>query len=149
MFVAFYLCSNMLLLHDCCLNWKETWIHSCVAPQTSWPLTSEPPPEAMMLNDPRLCYILDVFLGLYGLVITGMLIREKVGLFKRLHSFTRSACCSIYWSPLLFWHKLISQFFRSQKTQDENIYSVSEKHKNPWQWRLFKVKRSAFENLFI
>ncbi|XP_011604612.1 T-cell surface glycoprotein CD3 zeta chain [Takifugu rubripes] len=35
------------------------------------------PAEAMMLNDPRLCYILDVFLGVYGLVITGMLIREK------------------------------------------------------------------------
>ncbi|KAM6957988.1 T-cell surface glycoprotein CD3 zeta chain [Tautogolabrus adspersus] len=35
------------------------------------------PAEAMSLYDPELCYILDGFLGLYGLVITGMFIREK------------------------------------------------------------------------
>uniref|UniRef100_A0A3B3CEG3 T-cell surface glycoprotein CD3 zeta chain n=1 Tax=Oryzias melastigma TaxID=30732 RepID=A0A3B3CEG3_ORYME len=34
-------------------------------------------PEATMLTDPRLCYILDGFLGLYGLIITGMFIKEK------------------------------------------------------------------------
>ncbi|KAM6893553.1 T-cell surface glycoprotein CD3 zeta chain [Xenentodon cancila] len=33
--------------------------------------------EALAFTDPRLCYILDCFLGLYGLVITGMFIREK------------------------------------------------------------------------
>uniref|UniRef100_A0A3Q3WQU0 T-cell surface glycoprotein CD3 zeta chain n=1 Tax=Mola mola TaxID=94237 RepID=A0A3Q3WQU0_MOLML len=33
--------------------------------------------SAMTLYDPRLCYILDVFLGLYGLIITGMFIKEK------------------------------------------------------------------------
>lgn len=31
-----------------------------------------------MMYDPRLCYILDGVLGLYGLFITGMFIREKV-----------------------------------------------------------------------
>uniref|UniRef100_A0A8C7ZV02 T-cell surface glycoprotein CD3 zeta chain n=1 Tax=Oryzias sinensis TaxID=183150 RepID=A0A8C7ZV02_9TELE len=35
------------------------------------------PPETTMLTDPRLCYILDGFLGLYGLIITGMFIKEK------------------------------------------------------------------------
>ncbi|TKS65390.1 T-cell surface glycoprotein CD3 zeta chain [Collichthys lucidus] len=33
--------------------------------------------EALALYDPQLCYILDGFLGLYGLVITGMFIKEK------------------------------------------------------------------------
>ncbi|XP_024144993.1 T-cell surface glycoprotein CD3 zeta chain isoform X1 [Oryzias melastigma] len=36
-----------------------------------------PGAEATMLTDPRLCYILDGFLGLYGLIITGMFIKEK------------------------------------------------------------------------
>ncbi|XP_057685617.1 T-cell surface glycoprotein CD3 zeta chain-like [Corythoichthys intestinalis] len=36
------------------------------------------PADAMMtLYDPKLCYILDGFLGLYGLVITAMFIKEK------------------------------------------------------------------------
>ncbi|XP_051911870.1 high affinity immunoglobulin epsilon receptor subunit gamma-like isoform X2 [Hippocampus zosterae] len=36
------------------------------------------PADAMLtLYDPRLCYILDGFLGLYGLVITAMFIKEK------------------------------------------------------------------------
>uniref|UniRef100_A0A8C5DGT6 T-cell surface glycoprotein CD3 zeta chain n=1 Tax=Gouania willdenowi TaxID=441366 RepID=A0A8C5DGT6_GOUWI len=30
--------------------------------------------------DPKLCYILDGFLGIYGLFITGMFIKEKVSL---------------------------------------------------------------------
>lgn len=30
------------------------------------------------MYDPQLCYILDGFLGLYGLIITGMFIKEKV-----------------------------------------------------------------------
>ncbi|XP_033471553.1 T-cell surface glycoprotein CD3 zeta chain [Epinephelus lanceolatus] len=33
--------------------------------------------EATTLADPQLCYILDGFLGLYGLIITGMFIKEK------------------------------------------------------------------------
>ncbi|XP_034460865.1 T-cell surface glycoprotein CD3 zeta chain-like isoform X2 [Hippoglossus hippoglossus] len=36
-----------------------------------------PPTDAMSPNDPQLCYILDGFLGLYGLIITGMFIKEK------------------------------------------------------------------------
>ncbi|XP_061643983.1 T-cell surface glycoprotein CD3 zeta chain-like isoform X2 [Phyllopteryx taeniolatus] len=36
------------------------------------------PADAMLtLYDPKLCYILDGFLGLYGLVITAMFIKEK------------------------------------------------------------------------
>ncbi|CAJ1087424.1 T-cell surface glycoprotein CD3 zeta chain-like isoform X1 [Xyrichtys novacula] len=35
------------------------------------------PAEALTLYDPQLCYILDGFLGLYGLIITGMFIKEK------------------------------------------------------------------------
>lgn len=33
--------------------------------------------EAIGMYDPQLCFILDGFLGLYGLVITGMFIKEK------------------------------------------------------------------------
>uniref|UniRef100_A0A3B4XUG3 T-cell surface glycoprotein CD3 zeta chain n=1 Tax=Seriola lalandi dorsalis TaxID=1841481 RepID=A0A3B4XUG3_SERLL len=36
------------------------------------------PAEAMPLYDPQLCYILDGFLGLYGLIITGMFIKEII-----------------------------------------------------------------------
>ncbi|XP_075871318.1 T-cell surface glycoprotein CD3 zeta chain [Nelusetta ayraudi] len=35
------------------------------------------PAEAMTMYDPQLCYILDGFLGLYGLFITGLFVREK------------------------------------------------------------------------
>ncbi|XP_028995192.1 T-cell surface glycoprotein CD3 zeta chain-like [Betta splendens] len=35
------------------------------------------PTEALHMYDPQLCYLLDGFLGLYGLIITGMFIREK------------------------------------------------------------------------
>ncbi|XP_054881999.1 T-cell surface glycoprotein CD3 zeta chain-like, partial [Poeciliopsis prolifica] len=33
--------------------------------------------EALSITDPQLCYILDGFLGLYGLIMTGMFIKEK------------------------------------------------------------------------
>lgn len=36
-----------------------------------------PPAEALNMYDPQLCYILDGFLGVYGLIITGMFIKEK------------------------------------------------------------------------
>uniref|UniRef100_A0A3B3WJ46 T-cell surface glycoprotein CD3 zeta chain n=1 Tax=Poecilia mexicana TaxID=48701 RepID=A0A3B3WJ46_9TELE len=36
-----------------------------------------PSAEALSIADPQLCYILDGFLGLYGLIITGMFIKEK------------------------------------------------------------------------
>nr|WIM36837.1 cd3 zeta [Ogcocephalus cubifrons] len=35
------------------------------------------PAEAVRLYDPEMCFILDGFLGLYGLIITGMFIKEK------------------------------------------------------------------------
>uniref|UniRef100_A0A8D2ZCK6 T-cell surface glycoprotein CD3 zeta chain n=1 Tax=Scophthalmus maximus TaxID=52904 RepID=A0A8D2ZCK6_SCOMX len=34
--------------------------------------------KAMALYDPKLCFLLDGFLVVYGLVITGMFIKEKV-----------------------------------------------------------------------
>ncbi|XP_077439021.1 T-cell surface glycoprotein CD3 zeta chain isoform X2 [Vanacampus margaritifer] len=40
-------------------------------------LTIGPADAMMTLYDPMLCYILDGFLGLYGLVITAMFIKEK------------------------------------------------------------------------
>ncbi|KAM9830721.1 T-cell surface glycoprotein CD3 zeta chain-like [Syngnathus typhle] len=40
-------------------------------------LAIEPADATMTLYDPKLCYILDGFLGLYGLVITAMFIKEK------------------------------------------------------------------------
>uniref|UniRef100_A0A3B5RDM6 T-cell surface glycoprotein CD3 zeta chain n=1 Tax=Xiphophorus maculatus TaxID=8083 RepID=A0A3B5RDM6_XIPMA len=33
--------------------------------------------SALDYSDPKLCYVLDGFLGLYGLIITGMFIKEK------------------------------------------------------------------------
>ncbi|XP_030606589.1 T-cell surface glycoprotein CD3 zeta chain [Archocentrus centrarchus] len=36
-----------------------------------------PPAEALNMYAPQLCYILDGFLGIYGLIITGMFIKEK------------------------------------------------------------------------
>lgn len=54
----------------------------------------------MTFYDPKLCYILDCFLGLYGLVITGMFIKEKVGQSKH----------TLFIFPvrfLLFWKDLL------------------------------------------
>ncbi|KAK1876333.1 T-cell surface glycoprotein CD3 zeta chain [Dissostichus eleginoides] len=36
-----------------------------------------PPAGAVNFHDPQLCYVLDGFLGLYGLFITGMFVKEK------------------------------------------------------------------------
>ncbi|XP_029377749.1 T-cell surface glycoprotein CD3 zeta chain [Echeneis naucrates] len=36
-----------------------------------------PSTEATAMYDPQLCYILDGFLGLYGIIITGMFINER------------------------------------------------------------------------
>ncbi|XP_029924016.1 T-cell surface glycoprotein CD3 zeta chain [Myripristis murdjan] len=49
------------------------------------------PADAMNMYDPKLCYVLDGFLALYGFIITGMLIKEKF--FK---SKTKSTEDSIY-----------------------------------------------------
>ncbi|XP_034034719.1 T-cell surface glycoprotein CD3 zeta chain-like [Thalassophryne amazonica] len=35
------------------------------------------PAEAMMVYDPQMCFILDGVLGLYGLIVTGMFIKER------------------------------------------------------------------------
>uniref|UniRef100_A0A3Q0RPV2 Uncharacterized protein n=1 Tax=Amphilophus citrinellus TaxID=61819 RepID=A0A3Q0RPV2_AMPCI len=43
--------------------------------------------KALNMYDPQLCYILDGFLGVYGLIITGMFIKEKVGLPGAFTSF--------------------------------------------------------------
>ncbi|XP_051282976.1 T-cell surface glycoprotein CD3 zeta chain isoform X2 [Dicentrarchus labrax] len=50
----------------------QTWISGLLVLASVFP-----PAEALALYDPQLCYVLDGFLGLYGLIITGMFIREK------------------------------------------------------------------------
>nr|AND78200.1 CD3 zeta [Lateolabrax japonicus] len=50
----------------------QTWISGLLVLASVFP-----PAEALTLYDAQLCYILDGFLGLYGLIITGMFIREK------------------------------------------------------------------------
>uniref|UniRef100_A0A3B3UL38 T-cell surface glycoprotein CD3 zeta chain n=1 Tax=Poecilia latipinna TaxID=48699 RepID=A0A3B3UL38_9TELE len=55
------------------------------------------------IADPQLCYILDGFLGLYGLIITGMFIKEKVGgtcSTKPDGSATRDTYDSLQMQPL-------------------------------------------------
>ncbi|XP_061779487.1 T-cell surface glycoprotein CD3 zeta chain-like [Nerophis lumbriciformis] len=47
-----------------------------------------PTAEALVVYDPRLCYILDGFLSLYGLVITAMFIKEKFFKTKLYGSYT-------------------------------------------------------------
>lgn len=87
-----------------------------------WSLTST---AAMTLYDPRLCYILDCFLGLYGLIITGMFIKEKVG--------GPSVWCFL--SPIIIKIIIIMihllrgfQFFTTKaKAADEPIYNVSHR----------------------
>ncbi|XP_072235681.1 T-cell surface glycoprotein CD3 zeta chain-like [Leuresthes tenuis] len=50
----------------------QMWVSSLLV------LASMPPSaEAFHMYDPRLCYMLDGFLGLYGLIITGMFIKER------------------------------------------------------------------------
>ncbi|XP_062270835.1 T-cell surface glycoprotein CD3 zeta chain-like isoform X2 [Scomber scombrus] len=49
----------------------QTWISGLLV------LAAVVPSAALNMYDPQLCYILDGFLGLYGLIITGMFIKEK------------------------------------------------------------------------
>uniref|UniRef100_A0A3Q2QZA9 T-cell surface glycoprotein CD3 zeta chain n=1 Tax=Fundulus heteroclitus TaxID=8078 RepID=A0A3Q2QZA9_FUNHE len=49
----------------------RTWVPGLLV------LASLLPSAAAGIEDPQLCYVLDGFLGLYGLIITGMFIREK------------------------------------------------------------------------
>lgn len=51
------------------------------------------PTEALAMYSPQLCYILDGFLGLYGLIITAMFINEKVCVL--LFYFERTSCCTV------------------------------------------------------
>uniref|UniRef100_A0A8C7ZP93 T-cell surface glycoprotein CD3 zeta chain n=1 Tax=Oryzias sinensis TaxID=183150 RepID=A0A8C7ZP93_9TELE len=60
------------------------------------------PPETTMLTDPRLCYILDGFLGLYGLIITGMFIKEKV---SKLFACSKSSFCFQDIRPITAHHR--------------------------------------------
>ena len=80
----------------------------------------------MELYDPRLCYILDYILGLYGLIITGMFIKEKVG--------GPSVGCFLSPCPVLSIIEMITtmihlcgfQFFTTKaRVADDPIYSVS------------------------
>ncbi|XP_071335695.1 T-cell surface glycoprotein CD3 zeta chain-like [Trachinotus anak] len=50
----------------------QTWISGLLVLVSVFP-----PAEAMPMYDPQLCYMLDGFLGLYGLIITGMFIKER------------------------------------------------------------------------
>uniref|UniRef100_A0A667YIK3 Uncharacterized protein n=1 Tax=Myripristis murdjan TaxID=586833 RepID=A0A667YIK3_9TELE len=43
--------------------------------------------DAMNMYDPKLCYVLDGFLALYGFIITGMLIKEKVKIKNNNHCY--------------------------------------------------------------
>ncbi|XP_008301646.1 T-cell surface glycoprotein CD3 zeta chain [Stegastes partitus] len=56
-------------------------VSMCVFPpesiKFSYEFCSSGSTEAMEMYGPELCYILDGFLGLYGLIITGMFIKEK------------------------------------------------------------------------
>lgn len=47
------------------------------------PLTPPPPAQVINVYDPKLCFILDGFLALYGVIITGLFIKEK---FFRSHT---------------------------------------------------------------
>ncbi|XP_068586758.1 T-cell surface glycoprotein CD3 zeta chain-like [Cebidichthys violaceus] len=50
----------------------QTWVSGLLVLASMFP-----PAEAVMMYSPQLCYILDGFLGLYGLIITAMFIKEK------------------------------------------------------------------------
>uniref|UniRef100_A0A3B5RF98 T-cell receptor T3 zeta chain n=1 Tax=Xiphophorus maculatus TaxID=8083 RepID=A0A3B5RF98_XIPMA len=49
---------------------------------------------ALDYSDPKLCYVLDGFLGLYGLIITGMFIKEKADSKRRedITDVQRASC---------------------------------------------------------
>ncbi|XP_041638056.1 T-cell surface glycoprotein CD3 zeta chain-like [Cheilinus undulatus] len=50
----------------------QTWTYGLLVLATVFE-----PAEGMTIYSPQMCYLLDGFLGLYGLVITAMFIREK------------------------------------------------------------------------
>uniref|UniRef100_A0A3P9KBW5 T-cell surface glycoprotein CD3 zeta chain n=1 Tax=Oryzias latipes TaxID=8090 RepID=A0A3P9KBW5_ORYLA len=76
--------------------------------------------ETTMLTDPRLCYILDGFLGLYGLIITGMFIKEKF--FRTKVKISDEMEFSDI-RPITTHHRDPEQGRQRRKQQDDRIYT--------------------------
>lgn len=141
-------------VQTCLFCWMiDVWIemyevapHCCRANTDSFDLW---PPGAMTPYDPRLCYLLDVFLGVYGLIITGMFIREKVGPLERLRSpsFTRSSRRFFFW--LSFFFLFINSYHsssgasRSRRTTTSTAWVKNTKNP-PW-WRWISVNSCALK----
>lgn len=102
-----------------------------------------PPAEAMLLYEPQLCYLLDGFLGLYGLIITGMFIREKF--FK---GKVKSAEESIYsdlrnqdndsYAPL---RKQDPEAGRNRRGNNDDTYTGLTKRAETDEYKVLPMKR--------
>ncbi|XP_060888229.1 T-cell surface glycoprotein CD3 zeta chain-like [Labrus mixtus] len=94
------------------------------------------PAEALSLYDPQLCYILDGFLGLYGLVITGMFIREKF-FREKVKSAEGSALDSGGYAPLV---RGDPERGRNRRMADDSEYTTLNKHSDG-EYKALPVKR--------
>uniref|UniRef100_UPI0037E8AE50 T-cell surface glycoprotein CD3 zeta chain-like n=1 Tax=Semicossyphus pulcher TaxID=241346 RepID=UPI0037E8AE50 len=100
-----------------------------------------PPAEAMKMYDPQLCYILDGFLGLYGLIITGMFIKEKF--FKTKGKSAEESPYSELnpgsYPPLM---RGDPERGRNQRTADDNsTYTGLTKNRADGEYKELPVKR--------
>nr|AIC33825.1 CD3 zeta chain-like protein [Lutjanus sanguineus] len=101
------------------------------------------PAEAMAMYDPHLCYVLDGFLGLYGLVITGMFIKEKFFKSKgkssdeNIYSDLRGQDEAAY-APLV---RGDPERGRNRRTTDDDTYTGLNKRSTDGEYKELPVKR--------
>ncbi|XP_069577388.1 T-cell surface glycoprotein CD3 zeta chain-like [Brachyistius frenatus] len=95
----------------------------------------------MALYEPQMCYILDGFLGLYGIIITGMFIKEKF--FQTKVKVTEECVYTdlngqntVDYAPLV----RDAERGRNRRTADDGIYTGLTKNSDG-QYKELPVKR--------
>lgn len=88
-----------------------------------------PPADAVTLYDPQLCYILDGFLGLYGLIITGMFINEKF--FRTKVKKEESIYSDLEGQDAGAYSQLMTGSSRNRGTSDDNATYTGLNRRSP------------------
>ncbi|KAM9334305.1 T-cell surface glycoprotein CD3 zeta chain [Symphorus nematophorus] len=119
----------------------QTWIPGLLVLASVFP-----PAEAMTMYDPQLCYLLDGFLGLYGLVITGMFIKEKFFKTKgkasdeNIYSDLRGQDEAPY-APLMRGGGGDPERGRNRRTTEDDTYTGLNKRPTDGEYKELPVKR--------
>ncbi|XP_044043581.1 T-cell surface glycoprotein CD3 zeta chain [Siniperca chuatsi] len=121
----------------------QTWLSGLLVLASAFP-----PAEALAMYEPGLCYILDGFLGLYGLIITGMFIKEKF--FKTKARATEDSIYSDLkgqdsggYAPLV---RGDPERGRNRRTADDNATYTDLNKRTDGEYKELPVKRERRKN---